>query len=83
MKNIVWDKEYDVVVAGDGGALDVLSDADDSVDFGTGWEITGTEVRDDRFFRIIQPTVGGNAIVNSSGPFDWQNPLLKAAGALR
>ncbi len=63
-------------IVGDGGALDVLADGDDTVELGGGWRVTGSEVRDDRFYRTIEQVDGGTARVNISGPHDWQNPLL-------
>ena len=55
----------------------MLSNEDDLVEFGTGWQVSGVEVRDDRFYRIVEQTGGGTSVVNLSGPLDWQNPLLK------
>jgi hypothetical protein len=63
-------------LVGDGGALEVWADEDDTVELGSGWQVTGVEVRDGRFYRILQQTAGGSAIVRSHGPRDWQNPLL-------
>jgi hypothetical protein len=52
--------------------LEVLADSDDTVNFGAGWALVGTEVTGDRFYRVLEQ---GAARLLLSGPRDWQNPI--------
>ena len=52
--------------------LRVLANLDDTVSPGPGWTLTGTQVADGGFFRVLQQA-GTRLLL--SGPADWQNPL--------
>jgi len=48
-----------------------ISDSDDTVNIGDGWELTGTQVENGRFFRVVEQ---GDAKLLLNGPHHWQNP---------
>jgi len=52
--------------------LIVLSDIGDTVNFGPGWSLTGTEITDGAFFRVLEQ---GGATLRLDGPANWQNPI--------
>jgi hypothetical protein len=52
--------------------LRVLSDLDDTVNFGSGWSLTGMMVERGVFFRVLEQD---NARLLLNGPAHWQNPV--------
>ena len=60
-----------VALVGAGNSLTVLSDFGDSVNIGSGWKISGTQVDSGNFVRRLDQ---GTARLLLSGPADWQNP---------
>jgi hypothetical protein len=52
--------------------LRVIANLDDTVDFGSGWSLTGTMVERGDFFRVLQKD---QVTLFLSGPANWQNPI--------
>jgi len=61
-------------MSGDSDTLYVLSNSDDTVVIGTGWSLTGTQVENGVFFRIVEQ---GTARLFLKGPHDLQNPAQR------
>lgn len=59
-------------VTGAANELRVLAQLGDSVSPGTGWQLTGTQVADGIFLRVLEQT-GSRLLLG--GPADWQHPL--------
>ncbi|MCA9146371.1 MAG: cadherin-like domain-containing protein, partial [Planctomycetales bacterium] len=60
-------------MVGSGGLLELLTSATDAVDFGAGWKVMGTTVRNDQFYRILEQA---GVQIEVAGGRAWQNPIL-------
>jgi hypothetical protein len=52
--------------------LSVLSDLGDTVNIGDGWDLTGAQITDGEFFRVLEQA---GATLFLGGPADYQNPI--------
>jgi hypothetical protein len=61
-----------VNLVGNSGELAVLANTDDAVTVGPGWLVTGTQVQNGRFIRVLRQ---GETTLLLTGPRNWQHPL--------